>query len=515
MNTVWIQATVLVLIAHNCTVRAHYGFSLNAMNISPLDSNLDKRLYEQAADYIHNLIQQGTLKSGDRLPSVRNLRQQLSISTSTVLEAYRLLEDRGLISVRPQSGYYVRPTALHSDEPDVTAPPQQIYSVDTSLAFRLMNAIQDPQILKLGAAIPSPDHLPLTPLNRLMNQVTRQQAARAHAYDVPPGCPELRYEIAKRMLTAGCSINPDHIVTTNGTFEAVYLSLRAVTRPGDTVAIESPTYYGLLEALEILHLNVLELPTHPQDGISISDFKQALEQQSITACILVSNFSNPLGGCMSDAKKKQLVDVLDAHEIPLIEDDVYGDLFFEGSRPKAIKAFDTKGLVLYCASFSKTISPGLRVGWAIAGQYQPQVERLKWVLNQTTAIAPQLTLAAFLANGGYDRHLRQLRRKYQTQVAQMTQSIGQYFPFGTKITRPKGGHVIWLELPPPFDALQLYEAALEKQISIAPGIIFSASRGYRNCFRLNCAFEWSETIEQAIQTLGQLAQQQLANNCSE
>ena len=481
------------------------------MHVSPLNAHLNKRLYEQTADRIQNLIQQGTLKPGDRLPSVRKLRQQLSISTSTVLEAYRLLEDRGLISARPQSGYYVRQTALQQpDEPDTTTPPKQVYSVDTSLAFRVMNAIRDPQILKLGAAIPSTDHLPLDTLNRLMSQVIRQQPARAHAYDIPPGCPELRYEIAKRMLTAGCSVNPDHIVTTNGTFEAVYLSLRAVTRPGDTVVIESPTYYGLLEALEILHLNVLELPTHPQEGISIADLRQVLEHQSIAACVLVSNFSNPIGSCMSDAKKKQLIDVLNIYDTPLIEDDIYGDLFFEESRPKAIKAFDTQGLVLYCASFSKTISPGMRVGWAIAGRHQSKVEQLKWVINQTTAIAPQLTLAAFLSNGGYDRHLRQLRRKCQTQMAQMTQAICHYFPAETKVTRPKGGQVLWLELPPPFDSLKLYEEALEQYISIAPGIIFSASQGYRNCFRLNCAFEWNDTLERAIQTLGYLTKKQLS-----
>lgn len=484
------------------------------MTVTPLTMlapDVDKSLYEQVADRIERLIHEGTLKPGDRLPSVRKLREQLSVSMSTVLEAYRLLEDRGLISARPQSGYYVRLTALQQPpEPDTTAPPKRIYSVDNSFAFRLMHAIQDSKILKLGAAIPSSDDLPLNALNRLMGQVLRQHSAKSHSYDLPPGCMDLRHEIARRMLTAGCSVTPDQVVTTNGAFEAVYLSLRAVTRPGDTVAIESPTYYGLLEALEALHLNVLELPTHPRDGLSLDHLETALQQRQIAACVLVTNFSNPLGTCMTDAKKKELVALLERYDTPLIEDDVYGDLCFEGPRPKAVKTFDRSGLVLYCASYSKTLSPGLRVGWSIAGRYQPKVEQLKWVLNQTTAIAPQLTLAAFLSNGGYDRHLRQLRGKYQLRMAQMSQAIYDYFPAETRVTRPSGGHVLWLELPPEFDSLQLYEDALAQNISIAPGVMFSASRSYRNCFRLNCSLPWEERIEQALHKLGYLAKRQLA-----
>ena len=304
-------------------------------------------------------------------------------------------------------------------------------------------------------------------------------------------------------------MTPDEIVTTNGTFESVFLSLRAVTQPGDTVAIESPTYYGLLEALEVLHLKALELPTHPRDGICLADLETLLNKRKIAACAVVSNFSNPLGTCMSDERKKRLVELLAQHEVPLIEDDIYGDVYFEGTRPKAMKAFDRDGLVLYCSSCSKTLSPGLRVGWAVAGRYQAKVEQLKWVINQTTAIAPQLTVAAFLANGGYDRHLRQLRRAHQSQMLRMTQAICDYFPPETRVTRPNGGHVLWVELPQGFDSLLLYEMALQHHISIAPGAIFSPSGGYGNCFRLNAGFPWSDQIDQAMQKLGELIRQQI------
>ena len=469
----------------------------------------DKNLYEQIADRIQRLIAEGTLQAGDRLPSVRKLHEQWSVSVSTVLEAYRLLEDRGLIAARPQSGYYVK-AALHTpSEPQQSMPLSKAHHVDNSLGFRVICAIRDSQTVRLGAAVPSMDLLPIAALNRLTGQILRQNQILAHAYDVPPGCEPLRHEVARRLMDAGCSVTPDEIVTTNGTFESVFLSLRAVTQPGDTVAIESPTYYGLLEALEVLHLKALELPTHPRDGICLADLEAILKKRKIAACAVVSNFSNPLGTCMSDERKKSLVELLAQHEVPLIEDDIYGDVYFEGTRPKAMKAFDQDGLVLYCSSCSKTLSPGLRVGWAVAGRYQAKVEQLKWVINQTTAIAPQLTVAAFLANGGYDRHLRQLRRAYQSQMLRMTQAICDYFPTETRVTRPNGGHVLWVELPQGFDSLLLYEMALQHHISIAPGEIFSPSGGYSNCFRLNAGFPWSDQIDQAMQRLGELIRQQI------
>ncbi|NJO46359.1 MAG: PLP-dependent aminotransferase family protein [Oscillatoriales cyanobacterium RM2_1_1] len=479
------------------------------MSVKFLESDEKVNLYEQVAHRVQCLIEEGTLQPGDRIPSVRKMHQQMNVSISTVLEAYRLLEDRGLIGARPQSGYYVKRQILHPrDEPAPSAPPQLAREVDASLSVRINAALQDPQVIKLGAAVPGIDLFPIKALNRLMSQVLRQNPRLCHSYGGIPGCEPLRHEIARRMMDAGCAIAPDEILITNGTYEAIYLSLRAITQPGDTVALESPAYYGILEILESLHLKALELPTHPRDGLSLPDLENALNQGKVAACLLVTNFSNPLGSCMTDEQKQQLVGILEKYDTPLIEDDIYGELCFQGSRPKAVKAFDRKGLVMYCASFSKTLSPGLRVGWAIAGRYQARLERLKLFINLGTATPNQLVIAAFLANGGYDRHLRHLRRAYQEQVMRMTQAIYEYFPATTKVTRPQGGHVLWLELPKPFDSGKLYEAAYQHQISIAPGSMFSTTGDYQNCFRLNCGLPWSSEIQQAMKTLGNLVKQQ-------
>jgi DNA-binding transcriptional MocR family regulator len=393
-------------------------------------------------------------------------------------------------------------------EPPRSAPTDRACRVDTSLAYRINAALHKPNTVKLGAAIPGMELLPVTTLNRLIGQVIRQKPELAHAYVSSPGCIELRTEIARRMLETGCSIAPEDIVTTNGTTEAIYLSLKAVTQPGDTVAIESPTYYGILGALESLHLQALELPTHPREGICLDALETAAKQGRIAACVVVSNFSNPCGSCMSDQKKKALAELVDRYNLPLIEDDIYGDLYFEGSRPKAIQAFDRRGLVMYCASFSKTLSPGLRIGWAVPGTYRATVEQLKLVTNYATAVVPQWAIAAFLSNGGYDRHLRKLRAAYRSNVQSMTRAIETYFPPNTRVTRPLGGHVLWVELPGEISAMQLYRDACQHGISIAPGPMFSASGNYANYLRLNCGLPWSAQIEGAIATLGRLIEQQ-------
>ena len=478
------------------------------MNVTPLSPIDDKPLYEQVAQRMQELIEEGTPGPGDRLPSVRQLRHQLSISISTVLEAYRLLEDRGVVTARPQSGYYV--TAVQqAPEPRPSQPSGHSSPIDISLALQIITAVRDRRLLQLGAAIPSVEHLPVAALNRIMGKVLRAEGGLAHSYDASPGCVALQQEVAKRMLNAGCSVAPSDVVITNGATEAVYLALRAVTRPGQVVAIESPIYYGMLEVLKSLDLEALELPAHPRDGIYLDALEQALRTKTIAACLLIPNFNNPTGSCLSDAKKQALMALLNQYDVPLVEDDIYGELQFDGDRPKAVKAFDTEGRVLYCTSVSKILSPGLRVGWCIAGRYQAQVQQLKMVVSHMSATAPQLTVATFFANGGCDRHLRKLRRLNQSQTSRMLQAIQTYFPADTRVTQPSGGHVLWLEMPPQFDALTLYHEALQHNISIAPGVMFSAAGRYGNCFRLNTALPWSLAVERALETIGQLAGQQL------
>lgn len=326
------------------------------------------------------------------------------------------------------------------------------------------------------------------------------------SYNVPPGCKSLRVQIARRSLAMGCSLAPDEIVTTCGRVEAVFLALRATCRPGDIVAVESPAYYNFLLLIEKLNLRALEIPCHPRDGVSIDALSYALEQNRISACLFNLNYNNPIGSLLPDEKKLEMVELLASHDVALIEDDIYGDLTFAQERPKTTKAFDKKGLVLLCSSFSKTLAPGYRVGRIAPGRYQAEVEQLKSITNISGTSPTQLAVAEFLANGGYDRHLRKIRRTYASQMAQMAEAVGMYFPEGTRISRPGGSFVLWVECPGYVYSLELHEKAMARGISIAPGPIFSATGKYINCIRLNAAF-WSNRVEQAIEELGDIAAQ--------
>ena len=471
----------------------------------PLELGADQSLYLQLADAVAGQIEAGTFRPGDRIPSVRKLRDQYGVSLTTVLQACRVLEDRGLVRAKAQSGHYVRAGSPRPrSEPEESTSSSEAKHVDASLALRLNLGIGNPQGPTLGAAVQGPELMAVAALNRLTSHVLRHQPAACHSYDAPPGSPVLRRSIAQHGGDAGYAVSADDIVITSGAKEAVYLSIKAVTRPGDTVAVESPTYYALLEVLGSLGLRALEISSHPRHGINLDDLSAALARQPVAAVALVSNFSNPTGSCMTDAAKRRLVEILERHDVPLVEDDVYGELAFDGPRPAAIKAFDRSGLVLYCSSYSKTVSPGLRVGWSIPGRYQNEVELLKLVVNQATAVAPQLALAAFLDSGGCDRHIRRVRRMYREQMASTIDAVERFFPEATRLTRPQGGHVLWVQLPPGVDALDLYERAHTEGIRIAPGPMFSPSGGYRDFIRLNTGFPWNETTERQIETLGRL-----------
>lgn len=466
-------------------------------------------LYEQVAERISVMVSQGTFLSGDRLPSVRNLSQQFKVSKSTVMEAYSLLEDRGVVAVRPQSGYYVCQPARNSlQESGVNLPVLRPTVVTTGeLALMVFRDAADSRLIQLGAAIPDLENMPVDRLNRMLSTESRRYRQQSLAYEMPAGCLRLRTQIARRMVTSGCSLSPDDIFITNGCTEAVALALRAVCKPGDTVVLESPTFFNTLQIIASLGLKALEIPAHPAFGINLDTLRFVLEQNKVDACLLVTNFSNPLGYLMPDSTKAELVSLLARHDIPLIEDDIYGELAHDTRRPLVAKSFDSAGQVLLCSSFSKTIAPGYRVGWIVPGKFAPQVERLKAVTSLTSAVPPQLAIAEYLDNGGYEAHLRRLRRLYARQIAALSQAVERHFPEGTRCSRPEGGFVLWVEMPETVDSVILYEQAREHGITFAPGPIFSAQPGkFRNYLRLSAA-SWSDKVAEGVELLGRLAKE--------
>jgi DNA-binding transcriptional MocR family regulator len=465
--------------------------------------------YLTLADSLQGQVQANVFRPGDRLPSVRSLCVDHRLSMETVLHTFRVLEDRGLVEARPRSGFYIK---FRNQSPEPLPQPLRLEAsaVEVSkLRYQAFSIGNSKGIVPLSTAVPSPEILPTVKLGRMISAIARSASAEVVGYAEPAGHSKLRKQLARRSSDWGCLMNPEDFVVTNGAAEAIALALRTVCPPNSAVLVESPTYYGILETIENLGLRVVELPTDPQTGVSPDDIEHAIQSiPKIGGCLLVTNYSNPLGCTISIEKKKRLVSILARYKVPLIEDDIYGDLCPPGERrPVAAKAFDTDGQVLLCSSTSKTLAPGLRVGWIAPGRFREQILQLN--TNQTLACPTitQLAVAEFLEHGSYDAHLRKIRIFFANQVQLFSSAISRYFPSAIRVSRPQGGFVLWIEFDSKLDTTALATLALNQHgIAIAPGCIFSANgKNFRNCMRISCGHLWSARMEQAIRTLGALA----------
>lgn len=463
--------------------------------------------YVALADNIENGILGGRFGPGEKLPSLRKLHLRMGMSISTVHQAYIELEKRGLVEAKEKSGFYVRPlNGNPMKQPPLVKIRTEPCKVQVNdLAKTIIRDLQSDDILMLGAAVPSKELMPLKQLSRIMKSMPADlMQHHISNYDLCAGNADLRQALAKRMPGPVFSISPDDIITTSGCLDAVSLCLRSVAGPGDTVLVESPAFHCFLQLIEDLNMYVAEVPGCPESGIDPECFRQALSSHDIKVCLLNSNFQNPLGSVIPVKNKQSILAIAKDHGVPIIEDDIYGDLFFDDKRPATFKSLDTDGHVLYCSSFSKSLVPGLRTGFTIPGKFKDAVLRMKLNNVISSPGITQAVIAEFIKTGAYDRHLRQLRNKLRNQASAMAMAISRYFPEDTRITFPRGGLFIWVELNKKYDSLEIYHKAYQKKISILPGVLCSSSDRYRSCLRINCGLKWSQRLENAIQTIGEI-----------
>jgi DNA-binding transcriptional MocR family regulator len=466
---------------------------------------LPVKLYAAVAQEIGDMIRGGTLAAGDRLPSVRSLCQSRQVSPATVLRAYEELEIKGLAESRPRSGYYVRRQPKQPLLPRASRPRSGSTRLAVSdLVFQTLEASRDREVVPLGSAFPSPVQFPWPKLARYLGSSARHMDPWSTVESLPPGSVELRRQIAKRYLRLGISVDIEQIVVTAGALEALNLALQCVARPGDTIAIESPTFYGCLQAAQRLGLNVVEIPMHPTEGLDIAALKSAITKRPISACWFMTTLHHPTGATLSQARKRELVQLLASHGIPLIEDDAYSELQFATKAEPPAKAFDKAGRVLHCGSFSKCLAPGYRLGWVAAGMFSGELSRRKIEASIATSLPIQQGIAALLRHGGYDAHLTRLRRKLAAQQVAALESLRRHFPTGYRVAAPRGGYFLWVECASNVDSLDVHRRALDFGITVAPGPIFSARQQFKNFLRINTGHPWTGAMDRAIQTLGNI-----------
>ena len=462
-------------------------------------------LYQQVIALIRQMQSAQTLQPGDRLPSLRSLSNKLSISIATVMQAYSELERLEVIEARPKSGYFLK--ALQNDliQPRrASLAKKPILVHKQTLIEQVFEAIHRPDVIPLGIANPVAVHSNDKALARIMRQVLTKAGNKALNYAPMTGYLPLKRQLAMSYLEHGLQVGMQEIIITNGAQEALSIALQCVAKAGDVIAVESPTYFGILELVESLGMMVLEIPLCPDNGVWLEDLEHGLNRHDVKACIFSSSISNPLGSFMSEDRCRELVQLLEIYEIPLIEDDVYGDLYFTEQRGTLAQIFSDKGMVLSCSSFSKTTAPGYRVGWLLAGKYHAQAQRLKRAFSCSSSLLSQRTLSDYVASGEHDRNKNRLRQILQVNKDRMIAQVYKIFPKGTRISDPKGGCVLWIELPAGNDSEVLFHKALRHNISIAPGTIFSPSNKFKRCIRISYGIDWNSEVESAISTLGSL-----------
>ena len=467
--------------------------------------------YLQIAGGIEQMIHGEILRIGDKLPSVRVLSEEYGISMGTAFQAYYHLEGKGLIEARPKSGYYVRfNNKRFPGIPKVSSPEPVVNEISTQeMITHVFKNISADDLINLSVATPQANLLPAAKLNKSVVHALRTSKTNCLNYEDIQGNKELRKQVAKLAFNWNGKYSADDVVITAGCMEALVMCLKAVTHQGDTVAIESPTYFGIFQVMESLGLKAIEIPSCPVTGLDLDYLEKAIKKFGIKACVFVPNFNNPLGSCMPDDKKKDLVQLITRNKIPLIEDDIYGELYFGRHRPKTCKSFDTEGWVLHCGSLSKSLAPGYRIGWCIPGRFIQRVKELKLMHTVTGTTLTQVAMAHFLSIGRYEYHLKNLRKALHTQCLRYTQAIIQYFPADVRLSRPAGGFVLWVEMNKEVNAYKLYQEAMKYGISIVPGQIFSASGDYRNCIRIGYGNAYDETIEYGLKVLGDLIKKQV------
>ncbi|WP_045046697.1 PLP-dependent aminotransferase family protein [Rouxiella chamberiensis] len=469
--------------------------------------------YQQLAQTLRRQIDAQVWLPGEKLPSLRESCKQSGFSLMTVLQAYQLLESQGTILSKPQSGYYVaaRQQPERADSGLHTLHAAEQIDVNDAI-FDILKAGQDPDIVPFGSAFPDPTLFPQPRLARSLASAVRRMSPHSAIANLPPGNDELRRQIAQRYAHHGMEVTPDEIVITSGAMESLGLSLQVLTQPGDWVAIESPAFYGVLQAIERRKLKAVAIPMDEQQGMDLQALEQALATYPIKACWLMSNFQNPLGCTLSVEKKARLVEILQKHRVALIEDDVYAELYFNGERPDPLKMSSYSQQILHCSSFSKCLAPGFRVGWVAAGAYASRIQRLQLMSTLSASVPVQLALADFLHQGGYDAHLKRLRRQLELRQIAMRNAILSAFPPQIHVSQPAGGYFLWIHLGDNIDATKIYQLALAKGISVAPGTMFAVDDRYKHCLRLNTSFEWNTRAEKALITLGELVHCELENS---
>jgi 2-aminoadipate transaminase len=479
-------------------------------------------VYQQLRNYLRDLIANERLPRGMKLPATRELATALGLSRNTVTQAYEDLVADGLLAAHVGQGTFV--AAPHAGR-DAGAgrtdadPPRPGFAWSGLFALRA-RALTVPSGLLARSARPvrfdfrggqvALDALPTADLRRAFADAVGKELAGIADQQGPLGLLPLRREIARYLIARGITCDFTDVAVVNGAQQAIDLATRVLVDPGDSVVMEQPGYFGARLAFTACQANLVEVGVD-RDGLRTDELARVLRTRRVKLVYTTPAAQSPTGAVMSDARRHALLALADEHQVPILEDDYDSELRYEGAPIAALKTLDRSGQVIYVGTFSKVLFPGLRVGYVVGAA--PLIEKLalaRWNADVTTNVVTQAALAQLLANGGLTRHLRRVRAVYAERLAAMLTALDTTMPPGTAWTRPRGGHTVWITLPPDVDADALLQSALDAGIRYSPGDVFCGDGRGRRHVALSFANHAPVAIAEGVGVLGGLLRQQLA-----
>jgi DNA-binding transcriptional MocR family regulator len=464
---------------------------------------------EGVVNLVRQWIESGTLAPGAKAPSVRQMSRIAGCSMSTVHQAYGLLESAGVFVALPRSGFYIDGAVGRADigavhEAASTGPAREI-SI-SELTLRLFASWSNSEIQQFGAIYPSTELFPVDEVNRHFRRILRNPKGSkgADTASFTQGDPALREAIARRYVEHGIALSARDIVLTAGGMHALNLCINILTKPGDIVLIETPGMFPVFTALEHRGLRAIEIPYSSRHGLDPDQFEYLTDKHDIRACILMPTHQFPTGVSTPESAVRRIVDVARRKNLPIIENGGYMDLQYGKVCAPTLKRFDESGLVLQIGSFSNTLAPGYGIGWLVPGRFQEKIMQMKFASNLISGGIFQRAVADYMQSGNFNRHLRNLRAKLQARMEHGMALMAKYFPPGSKVTKPSGGFMVWVEGPQSFDSVAACRAALARGVGLPPGPVFSAHEAFRNYIGLNLSFPWTSESEARLKVVGDL-----------
>ncbi|EHR01060.1 aminotransferase-like domain-containing protein [Bradyrhizobium sp. WSM471] len=454
--------------------------------------------YNAVVEHIRKRVDAGTLKVGDRLPSIRQLSLLTGFSAVTIHHGYELLESRGYCTARPRSGYYL--TRISSELGDFSQDGENSVEPISIGDFpqALLLSWQNRTLNAFGAPQPSDDLFDCAELDSVMRRILRRR--KLPAKDAVMGDIDLRLQIAKRAAQRGIFTRYQDIIVTGSATQGLNLCLDALTDPGNVILVESPSYFPALSSIKHRNLRVVEIYSHPRTGVDPDQFEYLVKNNNIRVALLMANNHFPTGITYGEEGMKRIVAAAHKNTVTIIENDMLGDLYYGISNPRSLKKFDSSETVLQFSSFECSLAPEYGLGWVIAGKHAQPILAASclggYAINDFRI---QQALAEYLSCHSQDRHLRRIRDTLASRMERGLQLLGERLPAGCSISRPNGGYMCWVHAPQGFKSGRAARALHKQRVSILPGPVFSAAaRSFENLFALNFSFPWTTTNEAKI-----------------